>query len=80
MLETGKKIGEYTLLEKLGSGGFGDVWKAEKRTSLSVSLFALKFFHPKDTDEMDVERVKKEILVSQKLGGLPHIVIPLIVM
>ena len=48
MLKKGRKIGEYLLLNQVGSGGFGDVWKAEKRTALDVNYFALKFFRPKD--------------------------------
>jgi hypothetical protein len=34
MLSKREKIGENTLLEKVGSGGFGDVWQPEKQTAL----------------------------------------------
>ncbi len=74
MLEKGKKIGEYILIEKIGHGGFGDVWLAEKRTPLSVSMFALKFFRPAKTDEIEINTVQKEIEVWQKISGLPNII------
>ncbi len=73
MLEKGAKIGDYTLLEMVGSGGFADVWKAEKRTALDVNWFALKFFRPKE-DGVDFEKINKEIKVWKQLKGLPHII------
>lgn len=74
MLEKNKKVGEYTLLEKLGAGNFGEVWKAEKRTELSVSYFALKFFRPKDDDSIDLAIVKKEVQTWQSLNGLQNVI------
>ena len=73
MLEKGRKVGDYILLEKLGAGGFGDVWKAEKRTVLDVNHFALKFFRPKD-DRIDFDKIGKELGVWKRLKGLPHII------
>lgn len=74
MLEKGKKISEYVLIEKIGHGGFGDVWLAEKRTALSVSLFALKFFRPAGKDVIEIETVQREIEVWQKISGLPNVI------
>ncbi len=74
MLETGKKIGEYVLIEKIGHGGFGDVWLAEKRTPLSVSQFALKFFRPADSDEIEIQTVQREVEVWQQISGLPNVI------
>lgn len=74
MLKKDGKISEYILVEKCGSGGFGEVWRAERRTRLSVNEFALKFFRPKDTDLIDIERVKKEIETWKRVSGSPNIV------
>lgn len=73
MLNRGDQIGQFILLNKVGSGGFGDVWKAEKRTALDTNYFALKFFRPKD-DRIDFDKIGRELGVWKKLKGLPHII------
>ena len=74
MLESGKKIQNYVLVRKLGAGGFGEVWQAEKHTKLSVSNFALKFFRPKEGDQINLDKEKREIEIWQKVSGLPNII------
>ncbi len=74
MLEKDSKIGEYTLIKYLASGGFGDVWKAEKRTGISTTEYALKFFRPKDGENLNIDEVRREVETSRKLSGLPHII------
>lgn len=74
MLEAGKKIGNYVLIDRLGMGGFGEVWQAEKQTKLSVSSFALKFFRLKDHEKSTLENERREIGIWQKVSGLPNII------
>lgn len=74
MLEVGKKIGSYVLVRKLGAGGFGEVWQAEKHTKLSVNNFALKFFRPKEEDKLTLDKEKREIGIWQKVSGMPNII------
>ena len=42
MTHPGDTIGPYTLLRTLGRGAFGEVWLAERRSSLVSAQVALK--------------------------------------
>jgi serine/threonine protein kinase len=76
MLSVEDKIGEYHLVEYIDSGAFGEVWKAEKRTSTGIFPFAMKFFLPKSEKDKEKvnKKVRKEVATSLKLYGTPHIV------
>jgi serine/threonine protein kinase len=74
MLRKGDQIGPYTLLDKLGRGGFGVVWLAEKRAALVVTKVALKM--PND-DEIDLDAVRREAALWVQASGHPN-VLPII--
>ncbi|MFC1857051.1 protein kinase [Thermodesulfobacteriota bacterium] len=65
-----KKIGDYELVEPLGKGGFGTVWKAR---SMQDSMVALKVLHPKALeDQKVVNKFFHEAIIMAKLDH-PHI-------
>lgn len=74
MLEAEKKIGDYILVEYIDSGGFGEVWKAEKRTDWWTTEFAVKFFRPKNAQDINLEKVRKEIAVWKEVSGAANII------
>lgn len=71
MPRIGECIGPYTLVTKLGSGTFGVVWLAERRTAITTTKVALKC--PLD-DEIDIATVKHEADLWAHASGHPNIV------
>jgi serine/threonine protein kinase len=74
MAEPIRKLGPYTLLSRIGLGGFGVVWLAEKRTAIATTQFALKL--PRGED-IDLEALKHEAAIWIQASGHPN-VLPLI--
>jgi serine/threonine protein kinase len=74
MARKGDRIGPYTLLEKLGRGGFGVVWLAEKRTALAATRVALKL---SNDDDVDLQVIQREAAVWIEASGHPN-VLPII--
>src|SRR5437588_6264498 len=64
-------IGPYILVRSLGRGGFGEVWLAERRSSLLTTRVALKL---PILDVSDIEQIRQEAQVWLQASGHPNIV------
>ena len=70
---TGLVLGNYVLLDRLGQGGMGQVFKARHR--LMDRIVALKVLPPEATRTRDaVQRFQREVKATAKLSH-PHIVL-----
>ncbi|HMG76447.1 MAG TPA: serine/threonine-protein kinase [Pyrinomonadaceae bacterium] len=74
MTDSIRKLGPYTLISRIGLGGFGAVWLAEKRTAIATTQVALKL--PRGED-IDLEAFKQEAAIWVQASGHPN-VLPLI--
>lgn len=74
MGEATRKLGPYTLVTKIGVGGFGVVWLAEKQTKIATTQVALKL--PRGED-IDLEAFRQEAAIWIQASGHPN-VLPLI--
>jgi TonB family protein len=74
MFHEGQKIGSYKLLTKIGKGGFGEVWLAEKRSELVTKKVAVKL--PLE-DQVNLETIKQEAELWEQASGHAN-VLPII--
>jgi non-specific serine/threonine protein kinase len=74
MFNAGQEIGPYSLIKRIGRGGFGEVWLAERRAKFVTTKFAVKL--PLD-EQVDVDAVKNEAVVWEQASGHPN-VLPII--
>jgi len=70
----GTKVGGYTLVEKVGAGGFGEVLRGERQTKKGVEVAAFKFPHD-PLDAKIVRSLRQEAKAAQRLDN-PNIVGP----
>lgn len=74
MFREGQQIGLYTLIRKLGRGGFGEVWLAERKSKFVTTKVAVKL--PLD-EQVDHEAIKQEAQLWEQASGHPN-VLPII--
>jgi serine/threonine protein kinase len=74
MFYEGRQIGGYTLLRKLGKGGFGEVWLAEKRSQFVTKKVAVKL--PLD-EQVNLDAIRQEAELWEQASGHPN-VLPII--
>ena len=65
MFRTGQQIGNYTLLNKLGKGGFSEVWLAEKRSQFVTKKVAVKL--PLD-EQVNFDAICEEAELWEQAG------------
>ena len=70
MLSKGNQIGPYTLVSKIGKGGFGEVWLAERRSAIATTKVALKI--PLEA-EIDLNSIKQEADLWIEASGHPNV-------
>jgi len=74
MFHAGQQVGIYTLVNRLGRGGFGEVWLAERRSKFVTTKVAIKLPHD---EQVDHEAIKQEATLWEQASGHPNI-LPLI--
>jgi serine/threonine protein kinase len=74
VFHSGQKIGHYTLIAKLGHGGFGEVWLAEKRSEFVTKKVAVKLPHQ---GQINFDAIRQEATLWEQASGHPN-VLPII--
>ena len=67
----GRKVGDWQLVEKLGAGGNGDVWKVKNKNG---DEFALKVLRNIDTDTFTRFKIEENILRELNINGVIKLV------
>ncbi|MBS1793717.1 MAG: serine/threonine protein kinase [Acidobacteria bacterium] len=70
MFQSNQEIGIYTLIRKIGRGGFGEVWLAQRRTELLTTQVAVKLPH---REQVDLEAIRREAALWAQASGHTNI-------
>ena len=74
MFRPNQQIGPYSLIRKLGNGGFGEVWLAEKRSQFFTKKVAIKLPHD---NQINFDAIGQEATLWEQASGHPN-VLPII--
>lgn len=74
MFSADQQIGPYTLIRRIGRGGFGEVWLAERRSQFFSKKLAIKL--PLD-EQVDLKTISQEAVLWEQASGHPN-VLPII--
>lgn len=72
-VEAARRLGQYTLVEKLGQGGMGTVYRA--RHSMLARPTAIKLLDPERTDPATLARFESEVRLTSSLSHPNTIVV-----
>jgi tetratricopeptide (TPR) repeat protein len=64
---SGQVFGSYTLVERLGAGGMGSVWRARRSDGQFEGDAAIKLLHPSLLDDVGAERFRREGTILSRL-------------
>jgi len=64
----GRTFGSYELVERIGAGGMGTVWRARRNDGRFEGDVALKLLHPSHLDERSTERFRSEGSILSRLS------------
>ncbi len=70
MFHIGQQIGIYTLIKRVGRGGFGEVWLAERRAKFVTTQVAVKL--PLD-EQVDHAAIEQEAQLWAQASGHPNV-------
>jgi serine/threonine protein kinase len=74
VFSSGQKLGNYTLVNPLGRGSFGEVWLATRETKFVTTKVAIKL---PLREQVNIESIKQEAVLWEQASGHPN-VLPII--